>query len=529
MKKYFNTEGPCYPDEHYMVNLDSRILKIKELVDSRKYFSINKGRQYGKTTTLNLLSERLQETYSVFYISFEGLADESYRSEQTFCKTFARLLYDTIAYGETDGIADSAINVLKRITDTDTNKDSMSNIDFTSVSNLISTICHTAQKPVVLIIDEADQAGNHEIFLSFLGMLRSKYLKMRKRPTFQSVILAGVYDIRNLRLKIRSEKEHQKNSPWNIAAEFDVPMSFQTPEIREMLSEYENDYHTGMDIDEIAALLYSYTSGYPYLISRICKLMDEKIDKSFAWTKDGFLEAIRLLSFMKNPLFESLINKLTDYPELGKMIRSILFCGERISYNPENTVVDIASMFGFVKNDCGAMTIANRIFEMCFYNYFLSEKEVDSHLFTAGNIDKNQFVHNGILDMDLVLKKFMVHWNELYSSEDEKFIEDNGRKFFLLYLKPIINGTGNYYIESRTRDNGRTDVIVDYHGQQFIVEIKIWRGNEYNKRGEAQLADYLEAYHAQKGYLLSFNFNKKKVTGAKEIVCGDKVILEVVV
>lgn len=123
----------------------------------------------------------------------------------------------------------------------------------------------------------------------------------------------------------------------------------------------------------------------------------------------------------------------------------------------------------------------------------------------------------------------MIHWNDLYHSADEKFIEENGRKFFLLYLKPIINGVGNYYIESRTRDNGRTDVIVDYLGKQYIIEIKIWRGNEYNKRGEVQLAEYLDAYHAKKGYMISFNFNKKKVTGMKEIISGDKVIVEVVV
>lgn len=123
----------------------------------------------------------------------------------------------------------------------------------------------------------------------------------------------------------------------------------------------------------------------------------------------------------------------------------------------------------------------------------------------------------------------MVHWGDLYNSADEKFIEDNGRKFFLLYLKPIINGVGNYYIESQTRDHGRTDVIVDYRGRQYIIEIKIWRGEEYNKRGEIQLADYLDAYHVQKGYMVSFNFNKKKVTGIKEITCGEKSILEVIV
>lgn len=104
-----------------------------------------------------------------------------------------------------------------------------------------------------------------------------------------------------------------------------------------------------------------------------------------------------------------------------------------------------------------------------------------------------------------------------------------GRKFFLLYLKPIINGTGNYYLEAQTRDARRTDVIVDYLGEQFIVELKIWHGSEYNERGEKQLADYLEYYHKDKGYMLSFNFNQKKEVGVKEIRVGNRTIVEAVV
>lgn len=99
----------------------------------------------------------------------------------------------------------------------------------------------------------------------------------------------------------------------------------------------------------------------------------------------------------------------------------------------------------------------------------------------------------------------------------------------MLYLKPIINGTGNYYIEARTRDLRRTDVIIDYLGKQSIVEMKIWHGNEYNKRGEKQLLGYLEDYHLDKGYMLSFNFNEKKSVGVKEIQIGNKVIVEAVV
>ena len=50
MRRYFNTEGQCEPEIHYMVRLDDRLDKIKRLfIDRGKYFIINRGRQYGKT------------------------------------------------------------------------------------------------------------------------------------------------------------------------------------------------------------------------------------------------------------------------------------------------------------------------------------------------------------------------------------------------------------------------------------------------------------------------------------------------
>ena len=134
-----------------------------------------------------------------------------------------------------------------------------------------------------------------------------------------------------------------------------------------------------------------------------------------------------------------------------------------------------------------------------------------------------------MLYMEMVLKKFLAYFHEIYGEQDANFIEKYGRKFFLLYLKPIINGTGNYYLEAQTRDERRTDVIVDYLGEQFIVELKIWHGNEYNERGEKQLTNYLDYYHKDKGYMLSFNFNKKKEVGVKEIQVGGKTIVEAVV
>lgn len=76
---------------------------------------------------------------------------------------------------------------------------------------------------------------------------------------------------------MRLEEEHKTNSPWNIAVDFTVDMSLPLEGIEEMLKEYEADHHTGMDTLKMAELLHDYTSGYPYLVSRLCKLIDERI------------------------------------------------------------------------------------------------------------------------------------------------------------------------------------------------------------------------------------------------------------
>ena len=151
------------------------------------------------------------------------------------------------------------------------------------------------------------------------------------------------------------------------------------------------------------------------------------------------------------------------------------------------------------------------------------------YIYLARMTRTNSSARAGWTFVDLVLEKFVVHFTDIYGGNDEKFLEKYGRKFFLLYLKPIINGTGNYYLEAETRDARRTDVVVDYRGEQFVIELKIWRGNEYNERGEEQLAEYLDYYRLDKGYMVSFNFNRKKEVGVKTIRMGGKMIVEAVV
>ncbi|MDE6619439.1 MAG: 9-O-acetyl-N-acetylneuraminate esterase [Lachnospiraceae bacterium] len=400
----------------------------------------------------------------------------------------------------------------------------------------LSSMCRNSPRPIVLMIDEGDSAGNNQLFIDFLAQLRGYYLKRNKKPIFHSVILAGVYNIKNLKLKLRPESEHQYNSPWNIAANFDIDMSFSAGQIASMLEEYEADYHTGMDIPDVAEEIYQYTSGYPVLVSSICKRIDEGIAGSSSfehpnqvWSKEGVEKAVAEILKESTPLFESMVKQLDQYEELYTIIEDILYQGRKIPFSPDEKSVSIGVMFGFLTERNGQVAIANRIFEMYLMNLFMTKEAINSEVFAKGGSDRPQFIKDNRLNMDLVLQKFVEYFDEIYNKRDAAFIEKYGRKFFLLYLKPIINGTGNYYIEAHTRDERRTDVIVDYIGEQFIVELKIWHGKEYNERGENQLAEYLDYYHKDKGYLLSFNFNQQKEIGVKEIqVCG-KTIIEAVV
>lgn len=531
MSKRFNVTGLCEADKHYMVDMSNRLEEIQQKIKEGAYLTVNRGRQYGKTTLLSLLKKRLEREYTVFFISFEGIGEEAFADSDSISRTFCGLLYDTIDYGEVKDVPGEVTALLR-----EKSEDREQKIQLRELSNVISKVCNMIDKPVVLMIDEVDQAGNYKSFIDFLGVLREKYLKRDTRDTFQSVILAGVYDIKNLKLKIRSDEEHQYNSPWNIAVNADVNMSFQIHDIAGMLVEYEKDYATGMDVLKIAEMLYDYTSGYPFLVSRLCQIMDEQLpkqpnfaDKKQAWSRDGVLEAVKLLLSEPNTLFDDMRKKLADFPELRNMLYEMLYNGTKYAFNVDDFAIDIAKMFCFVKDNHGTVAVANRIFETRLYNLFVSEETKESTIYSAGSMDKNQFVENGHLDMKKILERFVVHFTDLYGDNDDVFLEKVGRKYFLFYLKPIINGTGNYYVEAETRDEGRTDVVVDYHGEQFVVEMKIWRGDAYNQRGEKQLLNYLDAYHLQKGYMLSFNFNKGKKVGVKEIKIGEKVLVEAVV
>ena len=495
--KTFNVTGSCNPERHYMVDTESRFRAVEKLIDGGSYFTINRARQFGKTTMLQTIRRRLSDKYLIIKTSFEGLGDESFKSIPEFVNTFCRLM---VRFLNDDGVDESIWMAFDR-------KDLASLED---LSNVITSFCQTSSNPVVLLIDEVDKSSENQLFLNFIGMLRNKYLERNEGlgKTFHSVILAGVYDIKNLKLKLRPDAERKYNSPWNIAADFNVDMTFHPEEIAQMLGDYENDKHTGMSISPISEEIYKYTSGYPYLVSAICKIIDERLDAE--WSLDNVQKAVKIIAKGENvTLLDDLSKNLENIPELREFLYSIVVNGQEYSYSMVDPMVRLANMFSYIKeNQRGKTMIHNLIFEEALFVYFSNKTMFEQGTKISPYV--LNYVLNGHLMMEHVVERFRDLMLEEYRDSTIPFLEKEGRLLFLTFLKPIINGIGFYYVEPQTRDNRRMDLVVTYGKEEFIVELKIWRGDKYEQSGRQQLSEYLIARGMDKGYLVTFDFSKNK-------------------
>lgn len=495
--KRFNVTGVCVPEKHYMVDLSEKVdLIIRNYISQGAYFTIDRARQYGKTTMLSALTRRLEAQYLVLRISFEA-ADDYFVSPLIFANGFVMDVAEAMRRAVVD---ERIINQWEEKIEGD--------YPIKALGRKITDLCKSVSKEIVLMIDEVDKCSDNQIFLNFLGLLRNKYLDMQEGmdESFRSVILAGVYNVKNLKLKLRPEAEKKYNSPWNIAVDFEVDLSFSVNEIAGMLNQYAADMDILMNIQTVSEKIYFYTRGYPFLVSWICKWIDERGGRQ--WTAQNVENAEKELLKNDNTLFDDMIKNIENNKELKQIIIGVLIEGKKLLCAKSDLVINMGMMFGILAEKEKMVSISNIIFETYLYNHMIVEKMRKQYTFAYEN---NQFIKNGELDMERALKKFQEVMKAEYRNEDVSFIERQGRLLFLCFMKPIINGKGNYYVEPETRDNTRMDVVISYGGCEYIVELKIWRGQQYRQRGLAQLEEYLDSRNNQKGYLISFSFNKDKM------------------
>ncbi len=519
MAKTFNITGPCNTDRHYMADVSKKLAGMERMIGAGDYFTINKPRQYGKTTIMHLIERRLSKDgdYLVLGTSFEEIDAVTYEKQEWFIATFIDIIKEQLEFLKEEELL-TFTTQYKTIA------------NFKQLDLFLSQLISRSGRKTVLLIDEVDKACNNQLFLDFLGMLRSKHLKRNqgKGHTFHSVILAGVHDVKTLKTKIRPDDDRKFNSPWNIAVDLKTKLSFDVEEVESLLKAFLAENPGTVDTHEFAAQLHHLTSGHPFLVSRLCKIFHEDINPEGNWRPDSFDKAVKLLLEESNTNFKSLIKNLENNSELYDLTYRVVIDGDELNFNRHNPIIEMGSTHGVFSERDGRLKIHNRIYEQLIYDYMASKIETSVSMGNY-NFSDHFLLPGGELDFKNVLLRFQAFLKEQYSAKDLEFLERNGRLLFLSFLKPIINGKGYDFKEVEISEEKRLDIVVTFFAQKYIVELKKWYGEAAHQKGITQLADYLVRQNLDSGYLIIYDFRKEsgKAGKSETIKHGNKTIFAV--
>lgn len=524
MAKYFNTRGWCNSEVHFVADTSHKLKQVLQLIENKEYFTINRPHQYGKTSMLRLLGQTLtkEKGWLVLSISFEGTSSSIFEDKRLFCKGFLRLLSkQLIEHGEQE-LAKQVKNNLPHIE------------NLLDLSDVITELVTATPLKIVLLIDEVDSSSNQKIFLEFLGLLRHKFLNrtLITEKTFHNVVLVGIHDIKTLKLKIRTPGSSKitYNSPWNIAADFKINMNLQKAEVMPMLKDYCEERKVTMNIGDCTSKLVYYTSGYPFLLSALCKIIDEEIlpnKNENSWLVADVDEAARLLITARrsNTNFDHLIKVLENNEDLYQLVFDLLIENEHFDFNIQDPVINLGILYGvFDIHTENGLKVHNRIYSELIFNYMTSK--LRRQVSMQGYDEREDYLlPNNQLNLPKVLDRFQQFMQEQENKKDKEFLERNGTLLFLGFLQPIINGKGYAFKEVKIAHEKRTDIILTYYQHKYIIELKIWRGPKKHRAGLKQLSDYLKKENLDKGYLLVFDFRKRtKSRDKKWLKSGKKEI-----
>jgi hypothetical protein len=278
-----------------------------------------------------------------------------------------------------------------------------------------------------------------------------------------------------------------------------------------MLEEYAADRAVAVDALAVAERLHHYTSGYPFLVSKLCKIFDEKMLPEKAertWTPADVDAAARQLVGESNTNFDELSKNLDNNGDLYQLTQAIALGGEQYPFNVNDPVASVGVQYGIFANRNG-LAIHNRIYQEVITNKMSFRMQRENQVLL--NRYHGVFgLPGNRLDVPRVLLKFQELLKAEYSGKDRDFLEREGRLVFLAFLKPILNGHGYAFKEPQISEEKRLDILITYHEHRYVIELKRWYGPAAHEKGLDQLTVYLDSLGIEAGYLLIFDHRADK-------------------
>lgn len=492
-RRFFNTAGPCNPEWHYTVDPLPRLPEIRGLIDNKNYFVLHAPRQTGKTTFLQAMMRQLngESRYSALQVNIQPAA--SGRDPVEAMQIAAAAIYQSATEHLPEGEWPEKIREASP--------------GFGSLKAFLHQWSCSCPKPVVLFVDEADSLQD-EIFLTLLRQLRAGF---ESRPDYfpQSIGLIGLRDVRDYRIQIRPDTVSLgTGSPFNIKTKSLFMDTFTEAEVNALMDQHQQE--TGQEFSPgVRTEIYRLSQGQPWLTNALLNEIVAEIlhnDCSRVIGVELVTKARERLIERRDTHLDSLVDKLRE--ERVRRVVTAIIAGAIYESDSLNDDLVYVQDLGLVTRK-PPIGFANPIYQEIIPRVLSYDRQIS----IPGDYveDVTWYINDGRLDMDALLKSFQEFYRENSEAWLERFdFREVGRQLLLMaFLQRIINGGGRIEREMAV-GNGRSDLVVYFGGDCFVLELKLRHRPQDEERGLRQLAAYLDRLGEGRGYLILFELDAAK-------------------
>ena len=516
----FNTEGPVRPDKHYAIQPLDRldVDELLELIRAERYFVLHAPRQTGKTSALIALRDLLNSGAVGNFRCVDVNVEVGQVARDDTARGI-RAILGCLAENARELGDDYPSSVWQDVL-ASTGPESALNV-------LLARWCRADPTPLVLLVDEIDSLIG-DTLLSVLRQLRAGYQR-RPKDFPQSVVLCGVRDIRDYRIRSSSGEMIAGGSPFNVAAKSLRLGDFTEAETGRLLSQHTQE--TGQRFTPAAHdVVWKQTRGQPWLVNALCAgaCFDNKAgrDRSRAIEADDIHAAREDLILSRRTHLDQLAHKLEE--ERVRRVVEPLLSGGEVQHHARD--LEYVRDLGLLALD-SPPRMANPIYREVVpraLGYVLQDSlDVQTAWYVdgAGRLDMNQLLSAFRTFFGEHAEHWLAYFNDYREAGPQLILQS--------YLQRVVNGGGRIEREYGL-GRGRTDLLVLWPreaGQpsdlweRFVIECKVLRDSNRKslawtvEQGVAQTLGYMAQCGAKEGHLVVLDRrseSQRSTEGAEE-------------
>jgi hypothetical protein len=492
--KEFNSSGPNIPARHYTLMRPTLMAKGRALVYKERYFTLFAPRQSGKSTFFKMLGEELKtEGYKVCYTNWEYCHKDPVES---FLLSLAIKLREAWQI----------------------------DIDHSSFGAIVRSIEACKDDKLVFIVDEVEGI-NTEYLSDFLHTIRALY-HTRENHGLKSVILVGVKNITGVM--------QGAVSPFNISEELEVPY-FTEAEILELLAMHETETtrlgEPQLFSPKVKERICYMTGGQPGLVNGFAGSL---VDLFPAVARFEFEHYERVeINYTHIKINKNVANIIEKAKKHRKFVEQLLFDEKPRPFMVQEERIKDLTVNGVIAADKDNNIIFPvPLYRKCLHSAFAAPLNGEAENIMGNLIDDAYFMPDGSLNIDKIIREYQVYAKRRgfrYFMTKDAQGKNNGLReaalvySFEMYIQAFLQVLeGKSYLEPQVA-LGRSDLIVNIKGTEFVIETKIFYDSNKFKKGKTQLAYYIKSLNLTKGvYLVFVNtaFNNPALQEADEWIDG---------